>query len=358
MADIQAQIVEFDKKIRLSWDSEEKILAAKRDIILDKLYARFDMMRAEGRRVPRFTHFNQGSYEMSTGIRPVDGDYDIDVGLRFNCTRADYPNPVDLKRLVAEALEDHTVRGTDVHKSCVRVKYQLQGEQVYHVDLAIYVQEGGETGQLFLAKGEHGSGEEYRWWEESAPRQLTEWVKNRFHDAEREQFLRVIRALKRWKAVKFKTAGQNAPSGIGLTVAAGQWLPGQWLRPQVQVDRLASSTGSDDLKALRLLVETMVDQFYYTRTDDEGSALYRLAVPLPVAPGVDIFERMSDGQMTTFRDRLIQLRDRLAEVVRELHTGPACERMREDFGDDFPVPDKKDSAQRGGRAIVSSGVSA
>src|SRR3954463_8170439 len=115
MADIQKQIVEFDKNIRLDWDTDEKKeLHKKREIILGKLRDRFAKMREEGQSVPTFAELNQGSYAMNTGIRPADGDYDIDVGLRFNCAKKDYPNPVDLKILVADALEGHTKLGTEI----------------------------------------------------------------------------------------------------------------------------------------------------------------------------------------------------------------------------------------------------
>lgn len=357
MADIQTQIVEFDRKIRLSWETEEKTLSEKREIILGKLRDKFAAMRAEKKKVPTFTDFNQGSYQMDTGIRPAEGDYDIDVGLRFNCATADYPNPANLKILVADVLEGHTELGTEIKKSCVTVKYKADGVQAFHVDLAVYAYDDpkSDTKRLFLAKGQRGSDEENRWWEESDPQGLIDWVKNRFQDAQREQFLRIIRALKRWKTEKFKTDGQNAPSGIGLTVAAGQWF-----QPQVHFDPMARKTSSDDLKAMRAFVDKMVSQFQWIGTKDDGSPLYRLSVRVPVAPYIEIFDKkkMSDGQMTTFRERLIQLRDRLDMVTNEPDTVRACQLMRQDFGEEFPVPDKKDTARPGGRAIVSSGVSA
>lgn len=355
MADIQKQFIEFDKNIRLSLQTADETLSEKREIILGKLRDRFAAMRAEKKRVPTFTWFNQGSYEMDTGIKPADGDYDIDVGLRFNCAKADYPNPVDLKRLVADVLEDHTELGTEIKKSCVTVKYQVGGKQAFHVDLAVYAYDApqGESPRLFLAKGQRGSDEDHRWWEESDPLGLIEWVKTRFEEARREQFLRMIRALKRWKTEKFKTDGQNAPPGIGLTVAAGLWF-----QPEVHHDAYERRTYSDDLKAMRAFVDQMVSHFRWAGTKDDGSALYRLSVAVPVASGLDIFERMTVGQMTTFRERLTQLRDRLDEVANEPDPVRACQLMRQDFGEEFPVPDPKDTGRSGLKAVVSSGVAA
>src|SRR5262245_1174805 len=54
MADIQKQIMEFDKNIRLSWEEEEKELHDKREIILGKLRDEFAKMRAEKQSVPTF----------------------------------------------------------------------------------------------------------------------------------------------------------------------------------------------------------------------------------------------------------------------------------------------------------------
>lgn len=355
MADIQKQIVQFDEKIRLARFDENQTLRDKRDIIVDKLRDRFAAMRREGKQVPTFDPFNQGSYEMGTGIHPVNGDYDIDVGLRFNCAKADYPNPVDLKILVADALEGHTVLGTEVRLSCVTVKYQVDGEQAYHVDLAIYAYDnpGAKGRRLFLAKGRRAADEQNRLWEESDPLGLTDWVDKCFQDASEDQFLRIIRLLKRWKTKKFQTDGANAPPGIGLTVAAGQWF-----QPQVRRDDFARKTVFDDVKAMRALVDSIAAQFQPAEVKAEGSMLYRLSVPIPVAPGKNAFAKMTPGQMTTFRERLLQLRDRLDEVTNDPDPVRACELMRKDFGDDFPVPEKSETAQRLGRAVSSSGVSA
>jgi hypothetical protein len=355
MADIQDQIIQFDDKIRLTWNDEGETLREKRDIILNRLREQFKAKRDTGEEIPSFSDFNQGSYKMGTGIHPADGDYDIDVGLRFNCAKSEYSNPVDLKILVADALKNHTRLGTDIKLSCVRVSYMVDGKQEYHVDLAIYAYEDPENPnpRLFLAKGKRNSAAKDYWWEESDPMGLITWVEGRFQDPhEEEQFLRVIRLLKRWRTEKFKTDGQNAPSGIGLTVAAGHWF-------KPKVSRTAAGTVIfDDLEAMRLFVDALLHCFQQIGTKDDGTTLYRLSVPVPVAPRTDIFERMTNGQMTTFYDRLEQLRDRLNEVTTEPDIVRACELMQKDFGDEFPVPSKSASGQRGGRAVTTAAVSA
>lgn len=356
MAQIQKQLEQFDGIIRLKRFDENQTLREKRDAILNRLREKFAAMREDGEDIPTFDPFNQGSYQMGTGIHPADGDYDIDVGLRFNCAKTKYPNPVDLKILVADALEGHTVLGTKIRRSCVTVYYKLDGEQAYHVDLALYAYDNPDSDmrRLFLAKGKRNSDEQNRSWEESDPLGLADWVENRFTDKDDQtQFLRVIRALKRWKTEKFKTDGNNAPSGIGLTVASGTLFS-----PHIKRNAFAGKTTFDDLEAMRAFVKTLIGKFQQEGSKEDGSPLYRLEVKLPVAPWKDIFERMTTGQMTTFRERLIQLRDRLDEVVNELDPVEACKLMRKEFGDEFPVPDKGDTGQNRGRATSTSGVSA
>ncbi|MFY0533049.1 cyclic GMP-AMP synthase DncV-like nucleotidyltransferase [Nannocystis pusilla] len=101
---------------------------------------------------PSFSHFNQGSYELRTGVKPVDGDYDIDVGLRFNTTKQEWTDPVALKQRVVDALSGYKV---ELRRPCVTVYYQRRNEPLYHVDLNVYVP--AETDGMFhLAVGKVG----------------------------------------------------------------------------------------------------------------------------------------------------------------------------------------------------------
>lgn len=356
MANIQKQIVQYDEAIRLTRYGENATLVKRRDAVLNKLRERFKKMREEGREVPTFEPFNQGSYEMGTGIDPSNGDYDIDVGLDFNATKASYPDPVKLKELVFEALDGHTPLGTVIRRSCVTVNYQIDGEQAYHVDLAVYACDNVESTPhtLHLAKGKQHSEAAHRFWEPSDPKGLTEWVERRFEGEAEKQFLRAIRVLKGWKSYLFDHNGNGAPPGIGLTIAAGRWF-----QPEVTTDPVSKVTTCDDRKALRNLVDTMIRSFTTIASAEKpGETAVRLRVDLPVTPWKDVFTRMSEGQMATFKMRLEKLRDLLDEVAREEDPVEACKKMQRQFGDRFPVPAKEETAQSRGRAITSSGVSA
>lgn len=357
MVNVQKQIEQYDDKVRLTRLNENAVLVRRRDAVLEKLRAQFDAKRKEDKKVPTFQPFNQGSYEMGTGIDPDKGDYDIDVGLEFNATTSDYPNPVDLKELVYEALKDHTPLGTSVRRSCVTVKYQVDGEQAYHVDLAVYActHLAASPRELSLAKGKLHSAPENRSWERSDPKGLTAWVETRFSDAEQQrQFLRVIRCLKGWKSYRFSHEGNSAPAGIGLTIAAGRLFS-----PVVEVHPVSKKVTCDDRSAMRALVDKMIAGFTLKPSSERaGTFVERLAVMLPVVPATDVMARMTDGQMAEFKLKLIGLRDVLDLVDTEVDPVEACKRMADQFGSRFPVPTKEETGQPRGPAIVSSGSSA
>ena len=109
MADAQKQFEAFHDAIKLKRFDENQILREKRDIVLNKMKTRLKALFEEkGEPVPTFQVFDQGSYKMGTGNIPLDGDYDIDVGVSFNVSKDDYPNPVVVKEWVYDALSGHT----------------------------------------------------------------------------------------------------------------------------------------------------------------------------------------------------------------------------------------------------------
>ena len=62
--------------------------------------------------------------------------------------------------------------------------------------------------------------------------------------------------------------------------------------------------------------------------------------------------------MTNFKEKLKSLKEALEEAVEKADTREACKLLQKQFGDDFPVPEKKDTAQKRSKAIVSSSASA
>jgi hypothetical protein len=340
MANLQSYFNSFHDAIKLDYD-DNKELRDKRDELLKILKA--NMPSDAG----SFEIFHQGSYAMYTGVKPLDdGDYDIDVGLLFNISKDDYPNPVTVKKWVYDALiKDY--EDVEMKKPCVTVKFKAEGEDErnYHVDFAVYADYESDE-KTYLAKGKLNSNAENRYWEESDPKTLVNDIKNHFTDSEdRKQFRRVIRYLKRWKDIKFK--GQvNRPSGIGLTVAGLTHF-----QPKYTYDGFTNTKNYKDLDAIESFVQSMLNAFAWV-FNEENELEERLQVYLPTPPYNDIYEKMTGKQMTDFKEKLQCLLDKLQQAKNEADPVVACKLLQEEFGDDFPVPEESTTAQKRGPAII------
>lgn len=335
MPAVQKQFDQFHDNIKLEQDNEQARLREKRDLLLKTLRAN---LPAD---VPAFEEFHQGSYSMKTGVLPRDGNYDIDVGLVFNCKRDKYPDPVELKKKVRDAL-DNNGRTVRIRRPCVTVNYMRDGEVDYHVDLAIYAKR--DDGLLDIAKGKEYSATEHRVWEVSDPKELTTVICTRFKDEELAQYRRCIRYSKRWRDNKFSNGG--APLSIALTVAAYRWF-----RPQ------QTTNGTFiDLLAMRDWVNMTLGQFETVWTDE--GIHERLKVVLPVTPNVDLMEWMTRTQMESFKFALEDLRDTLVNAYEEALPEVACQLLVTQFGDEFPVPPKSATAKTVGAPFVHTGSSA
>lgn len=337
MPAVQKQFEYFHSNIKLDDDDEKATLRKKRETLLTTLKANIE----DG--VPSFENFNQGSYSMHTGVVPLDGNYDIDVGIVFDCKRDKYADPVELKKKVRDALNSNG-RTVAIRRPCVTVNYMRDGKPEYHVDLAIYAKR--DDGLLDLAKGKENSGDEFRVWETSDPKKLTELICTAFKDSkDLAQYRRCIRYLKRWRNVQFCNGG--APLSIALTVAAKMWF-----KP-----RFETSGKPTDLLALLDWSEAILWHFETAYTDDDGWH-ERLKVPLPVTPYSDLMAGMTKVQMATFKGKLEVLRNALSDAYDEELPEDACKLLKQQFGDDFKVPEKSDTAKAVAAAVISTGNSA
>lgn len=346
MAHIQKQFIAFHEAIQLTDLDENKTLREKRDLLLGKLRDGL-AKKFEGGAVPTFSHRNQGSYSIGTGIKPTNGrDYDIDVALLFNIDPADYPDPLTVKGWVHDVLNVPPHKA-EIRRPCVTVQYTEKGEDAYHVDFAVYAAPTDSRPTPVLAKGFPGSRADQKVWEPSDFVGLLDELSNRFDGDERLQYRRSIRYLKRWKDENFRAAGEAAPKGIGLTCAAYQWF-----QPHSSTDPVSKRRDDDDLGALKHLVDTMLNHFV-DKGDGHGP---RLRTPLPTAPHADPFERMSDKQMVAFMSKLEVLRERLWEAQDTADPSKACGLIAEALGSDFPVLSSKSVATAAASpAVVSTG---
>ena len=325
MANVQTQFNKFHDTIRRSYD-DNSILREKRDLLLGDL--REGLRRyAQNQNIsiPRFEHFNQGSYAIGTGIEPLPGeDYDIDVGLIFHLSRNHY-SPVQVKQWVYEALHTGN-RKVEYKRPCVRVQYHRAGGVLYHVDFAIYSENSSNwDNQLYLAKGFLGSKPEYQIWEVAEPKKLIDTFQQKFqYQGDRDQFKRVIRFLKRWKDVNFSANGNDRPTGIAITACALNWF-----QRGARYDLYDGKDYYDDLTALKNLAQAIINQLTWSG---------RMTVNLPVPPNNNLFEKMSNRQMQNFKSRLEAFRDSLSQVEWTVEPLTACHILQGVFGDDFPTP--------------------
>lgn len=325
MTPLQKQLLKFNENIRLDYDSNAE-LREKRDVIVNKLKA--------NNQLASFESFNQGSYAMHTGVEPKDKEYDIDVGLLFKVNKNEV-DPLEIKCKVKEILEKHTDYGAEIKRPCVTVTYKKNGERAYHVDLAIYAYEDKEDpdSQLYLAKGKSKNSEDVGW-EKSDPNGLKDYIGNIEDGAARAQFRRLVRYIKRWKNLNFSSGGHSEPPSIGLTL----------LLHDYQLYR-----EDDDLTSMYCTVNLILNQFVYSSLADDGRRLYRLNCGMPprlrFEPNTDIFAKMTDLQMTTFKDKLELLSENLYRAIKEEDSVKQCKILGRAFGDDFPLLDPADSYQ-------------
>ncbi|WP_254360550.1 cyclic GMP-AMP synthase DncV-like nucleotidyltransferase [Corallococcus exiguus] len=269
-----------------------------------------------------FEFFNQGSYAMGTGIKPLNGDYDIDVAVAFDINPRSY-DPVEVKRWVYAAVKPHTSQ-VKWRKSCITVYYQQAGEAVYHVDLAVMARTSSR--EFHLARGEENSAYGQLEWQPDDRLGFIQAVADRFSGEEAAQFRRVIRYLKRWKDLHFSPEGKAAPTGLSLTVAAYAWF-------QPSMGSPWAGTEESDLTATLNLVKAIRRNFGQVLDSETRRYVSRLTLQFPKAPFDDVLKRMSNQQMDEFYRRLEKLEAWLEHANR---TG-AVASLASAFGADFPV---------------------
>ncbi|AMC35273.1 hypothetical protein VN23_11970 [Janthinobacterium sp. B9-8] len=326
MAYAQTQFEKFHTEILLGFD-ESTTLRERRDALLN------DIKNCISSDAPAYKHFMQGSYALSTGVTPLNGNPDMDIGLSFDCSPDDYEDPLTLKKFVRDALTRNN-RTVTIRRPCVTVTYFKDGEATHHIDLAVY--SSNSDGQTQLARGRESDPKAERVWDASEAEELTELIVDRFEGDDRNQFRRVVRALKRWRDEKI--GHKNVPS-IGITVSAYQWFSPSY-------DSVEGKPR--DLIAIRNLANQMLANWNSSR----------LEVKLPVASYADLFERMTQIQMDDFKSKLETLRDALNEAEAQPDTHEACKILKKQFGNDFPVPEKADSTKKTSAGVSISGRSA
>lgn len=322
MINLQKEFIDFHDEIKL--DDENATLREKRDILLKKLKDNISKDAAS------YTTFNQGSYSMGTGIIPEDEDYDIDVGIKFNINKDDYSDPLVPKKWVRDALTGHT-KSVDIRRSCVTVTYQKDGEAVFHVDFAVYAADNAD-GKLYIAKGKEFSTTENKKWELTDPQGLIATIKGKLSGDDAAQFRRVIRYMKKWRTHQFSSNGNEAPTGISLTVLAYHFFS-----VTKQYDWSTQKNVYDDFSALDNMVKNIKNTFTLSWNSQDEKYYHVIATALPVEPGNNLFEKMTDKQMESFYQKIVTMSTKLDDVKTKEKKADACSILVNLFGADFPV---------------------
>jgi len=315
MATLQNEFIKFHDEIKLGAYEENQGLRDKRDLLVNELTKSLGEETLPGKDEKlSFLKLDQGSYAMNTGITPKNGDYDIDVGLCFDISNGDYDSH-KLKTLVFDALDKQHNRNVDFNRPCITVRY---GDG-YHVDLAIYAKNDDD---MHIAWGKKTSTQEQCWYK-ADPKGLTQWVQDVSSETEkREQFRRCVRALKKWKELKFSDEGNAAPPSIGITI---------------QARNAFSYADGNDLVSLLTIAKSIKAGFSLAWDQESEKQLFTTSVRLPVQPYKNVYYKMTPRQLNTFYDRICDLVEALEAAVSQGADHEASKLLRKVFGDNFPL---------------------
>ena len=83
---------------------------------------------------------------------------------------------------------------------------------------------------------------------------------------------------------------------------------------------------------------------------ENGRALYSIEYNLPSTlnfePNTNVFKKMSDNYMTDFKEKIDVLVSDLEAIKNETDEVEQCKKLKKIFGEDFPVPEKKNAAKQ------------
>ncbi|HAT4214910.1 nucleotidyltransferase [Clostridium perfringens] len=339
MANIQNQLEEFHDNIKLGRFKENQELRDKRDIITNKvkngLEKYFEDKEIE---IPSIDFIDQGSYAIDTGIKPSDGNYDIDEGIIIGLYKEDYEsNPTIYKEVIEDIMKNHTKIPPKVKKPCVTITYSENDEPSYHVDLPVYLKSNKDD-NLYLSWG-YKTSKENKEWQLADPSGLNNHIKNAFSGEDKKQFKRIVRYLKKWKDKKFASeSNDGTPPSIGLTIIAADKLI-----PLHETNLTTGKQIPNDLKAMKWLVDDIINLFKYKYCSIEREFLYIIEYNLPVGNKGNVFSKMTSKKMNSFYEKLKNLQSALQFALDEKDPNKACTKLVKYFGEELPIPESTES---------------
>lgn len=327
----------FYKKIKLD---ESNDMIEKRNVLERNFKSEFPkILTSKGIDDIKINKFiDQGSYKINTTIKPKDNVYDRDVAVILNMDSNKY-DPVEVKRMVRDALYIAKKRVPMIKEPCVTIEYMKDGEEKFHIDFPIYANNSG--GSLVLARGREFSDKKYRSWESSDPEGLNNYFINRLKGDDGKQLKRVIRYLKKWKSERYfgETNDRKIPPSIALTLIACQEFS-----PQKTDDKY------DDLKALSHVVNKLISRFAIVKDAKLNISEADIYCFLPVKPNTDVFSKMKEGignpHIITFFNKASKLKLALDNAIKSDFDSEAAEYIAKELGSEFDIPSSNETSKK------------
>ena len=286
----QSEFERFHRNILLEDNEHYAKVRSARDQVLRVL----QNAKSVGSPWTTFEPFNSGSYAMGTGIRPISGEYDIDIGLVFN-TRPT-PEAWYLKRTAYLALQQAGYK-PNWQRPCISVSFSH-----FHIDMSICCRES--ESRLFLAEGKQHDAEAR--WRPDGMESFVQMIKTHPNSSDCHQFRRIVRYLKRWKDIHFSENGMQGPVGLALTVMGYRWFAPQ---------------PGDDFKALRIVVQQAVNFFQQGNTE----------LLFPYEPKDNLLRKLKGNQVRQLQSRFEQLH----AWLKDASDYQRLDGLRLAFGEDF-----------------------
>ncbi|MBT3982920.1 MAG: hypothetical protein HOE90_16295 [Bacteriovoracaceae bacterium] len=253
----------------------------------------------------------QGSYKFGTQIRPTYGkEFDIDLGVYFiwnGLPEQGSWEPKQLKDFVQNSLSEYSGEGVKEvlippKEKCSRIMF----EGDFHIDAPAYhLNEMNDNRMLATEKNQ---------WEDSDPKAIYVWFKEKFDDTTRSQVRRLIQYFKCWSGQKYNGA-TGGPSSILLTVLIAEAIP-----------NIPSEAIVADDDALLKVVESLLKRLKANPT-----------VYNPVNNTESLIDHLSEQEFGVLINNFEDLRSRAKEALSTSDLLTAIDKWTSIFGHFFPI---------------------
>lgn len=253
--------------------------------------------------------FIQGSCATNTLI-DSGGDIDLDLAIEIPINIDTYNDCRKIKGYVRDSVDNYN-RTIEYKKPCITVDYQSED---LHIDLPVYSIFNEE---LYLAVGKEYSSD-YEW-QKCDPKGLNEYFNGNL--ASNKQLRRIVRYLKKWKAISF-SEGNGMPPSIALTILACKYY--------------INEDEDDDLTALY----NIVNKIYMDIPYGESPCFH---VYLPTLPYSDTMFKINNNQeyRKNFKNKMKTFLLNLQNAKNSSDDYTAATYMQRIYGDVFPLPEKE-----------------